>query len=175
MDINHKHEVGQSMKGGFGAAFGSMFGKFFGCLGILLLIGVVAAIFGGDKKSSSSGSPANNNVPQLEVNAQQLSKAFQTNEAKAKLDYGDKTLKVSGVVKDIDLDFSDKPVIKLRGSGDVQGMGINSAGKMTDVSANGLSKEDAAAINKGQKLTVVCSGVDEVLGAPQLSDCTVAK
>jgi hypothetical protein len=57
----------------------------------------------------------------------------------------------------------------------VQGMGINSAGKMTDVSANGLSKEDAAAINKGQKLTVVCSGVDEVLGAPQLSDCTVAK
>jgi hypothetical protein len=54
MDINHKHEVGQSMKGGFGAAFGSMFGKFFGCLGILLLIGVVAAIFGGDKKSSSS-------------------------------------------------------------------------------------------------------------------------
>jgi hypothetical protein len=84
-------------------------------------------------------------------------------------------LKVSGTVKDIDLDFADNPVIRLKGSGDTAGMGINNAGKITDVSVNGLSKEDAAAVNKGQKLVVTCGDVNEVMGSAQLSDCVLGK
>ena len=38
----------------------------------------------------------------------------------------------------------------------------------------GLNKEAAAAIDKGQKLIVTCSGVDEVMGSPQVDDCTLA-
>jgi tRNA_anti-like len=179
MDVNHKHEVGQSAKGGFGAAFGSVFGKFFGCVGVLLvilvLIGMLSMCSGSNKGKGPSSGGSNSNAPVVEVSAQDLSKAFQTNEAKAKLEYDGKQLKVTGTVKDIDLDFADNPVIRLKGSGDQYGMGVNSDGKMTDVAVNGLAKEAAAAINKGQKLSVVCGGVNEVMGGPQLSDCSIAK
>ncbi len=175
MDVNHKHEIGQSVKGGFGAAFGSVFGKFFGCLGVLVLLIIVAALFSGGENKSTAKDASKEGAPVVEVSASELSKSFQSNEAKAKLAYDDKLLKVTGSVKEIDLDITDNPVVRLRGSGDVQGMGINSNGKMTDVAINGLSKEVAADVNKGQKLVVTCTSIDEVLGAPQLSGCSIAK
>jgi hypothetical protein len=180
MDVNHKHEVGQSAKGGFGSAFGSVFGKFFGCIGVLLMIVIFGALLSqcsaGDKKTNAAGSSSSkSDQPAVAVSAADLSKAFQTNEAKAKLEYDGKTLNVSGTVKDIELDFADNPVLKLKGSGDSYGMGVNNAGKMTDVAVNGLSKEAAASINKGQKIAVTCGGVNEVLGSAQLNDCSLSK
>lgn len=172
MEVDHKHGVRQSAKGGFGAAFGAVFGKFFGCIGVILFIIVLIAMLSmcsGDKSENSS-KPSG---PPVDVTAADLSKAFQTNEAKAKLDYDGKTLNVSGAVKEIDLNIADNPVIKLRGSGDAYGMGLNSDGKITDVSANGLTKEDAAKINKGQKVTLTCGSVDEVMGGPQLQNCSL--
>ena len=65
-------------------------------------------------------------------------------------------------------------MIKLAGTGDVQGMGINSSGKMTDVNIAGLSKEEAANIQKGNAMTFLCKGsVDEVLGGAHVADCSV--
>lgn len=155
--------------------------------GCLIVIGVIVAAFvglivlgaivggkGGSSDKSGSADSAAPTEAAMEVSAKELSAAFQQNEAKAKLAFDDKTLKVSGKVKDIDLDFADEPVIRLAGAGDVQGMGISQGGKMTDVSVHGLSKDFAAQINKGDSLTVVCKKVDEVLGGPQLNDCAAA-
>ncbi len=122
---------------------------------------------GGGKASEAQGAPA------LKVTAAEVSKAFQKNEAKAKLTYDGHTLEVTGKVKDIDLDIGDSPVIKLRGFGESMGMGLTQEGKLSDVDVHGLSKEDAAKIDKGQSLTFICGGVDEVMGSPQLSDCKV--
>lgn len=127
---------------------------------------------GGASSAAEGASAAAADGP-LEVTAAELSEAFQGNEAKAKLAYDGKPLKVTGVVKDITLDFMDSPQIKLRGSGEVQGMGISKGGKMTDVTIGGLSKEQAATIEKGQKFTAVCQKVDEVLGGPVLTGCEI--
>lgn len=140
-----------------------------GVVGLAAAFGLVGCGAAGDSGASNgTESPAS---PPITLKASELSKAFQENEAKAKLAYSEHTLVVTGKVKDIDLDFSDNPVIHLRGSGDVQDMGINDSGKMTDVNVNGLSKEVAANISKGQMLTVACTSVDEVMGSAQLSDC----
>lgn len=109
----------------------------------------------------------------MEVSAADISKAYQENEAKAQIAYEGKSLLVSGVVKDIDLSIGDSPVIRLKGSGDPYGMGVNSEGKITDVNINGLTKQQAAEINKGAKMTFLCAGISEVMGSAQLDDCAV--
>jgi len=150
-----------------------------GCLGIIgifVLLGVIGAIVGGKKAATDAPAAATSDAPEntaLKVTAAQLSAAFQANEAKAKLAFDGQTLQVTGVVKDIDLDFTNEPQIKLKGAGEVQGMGISQGGKITDVTVSGLSKEQAANIDKGQKLTVTCTKVDEVLGGPTLGDCSL--
>jgi len=154
-----------------------------GCLvviGLFIALGILGAIVGDGKKADASGDKpeagaAGKEIVATDVTAKDISAAFQENEAKAKLAYDGKVLRVTGTVKDIDLDFADDPVIKLAGSGEVQGMGISQNGKMTDVSVSGLSKEDAASISKGAQMVFLCKGaVNEVLGAPQLGDCSVA-
>lgn len=112
--------------------------------------------------------------PPVDVTAAEISKLYQENEAKAQIAYEGKVLKVTGVVKDIDLSIGDAPIIRLKGSGDAYGMGVNSDGKMTDVNLSGLTKEDAAAIDKGKKMTFVCQSIQEVMGGAQLADCKVA-
>jgi tRNA_anti-like len=143
-------------------------------VGGLLLLFVVIGMAGGDPKDGSGSTatvdPAN---PPVAVTAVELSRAYQENEAKAQIAYEDKQLSVSGVVKDINLSIGDSPVISLKGSGDSMGMGINQEGKMTDVSITGLSKEDAAAIDKGKAMTFLCGGVSEVMGGAYLADCSV--
>lgn len=127
----------------------------------------------GGGKTGTAASEQASSTPPIVISAADLSGAFQQNEAKAKLTYDGHPLEVSGKVKAIDLNIGDEPVIHLRGSGDAYGMGVNNDGKMTDVDVGGLSKETAATIDKGQTLTVICTGVDEVMGSPQLSDCNV--
>ncbi len=147
----------------------------FGVIGILVVIGAMSGGNDSGSPSSSTASSGATAVPPVDVTASTLSSAFQENEAKAQLTYKDKALRVSGTINDIDLDFSDKPVIKLRGANDVQGMGISSDGKITDVSISGLPNEAAADLKKGQKLTVVCHELGEVMGSAQLQDCSLSK
>lgn len=134
---------------------------------------LVAGCGGGNGNSGAAATPEGEKGPPLKVSAAEISKAFQKNEAKAKLTYDGHVLEITGKVKDIDLDIGDSPVIRLRGSGDTMGMGINQDGKITDVAINGLTKEDAAKIDKGQTLTFTCGSADEAMGGPQLSDCKV--
>jgi hypothetical protein len=157
------------------------FSKGKGCLiivGVLVALMVVGAIAGGGEEGSKSASTDTQQsaaAPEaVDVTAADLSRAFQENEAKAKLAYDGKVLRVSGKVKSIDLDFSDEPVIKLAGAGDVQGMGVNSDGVMTDVNVSGLASAEAASVNKASTMTFLCKGsVTEVLGSAQLSECTI--
>jgi hypothetical protein len=157
-----------------------------GCLiavGVIVGLGVIGQLAGGgsnapapqagsSEKAAEAAAPAAPDA--VEVSAKQLSAAFQENEVKAKMGYDGKALKVTGVVKDITLDFADDPVVQLAGANDTHDMGISQKGKVTNVAINGLSKEQAAKIDKGSSITVICQSVDEVMGGAQLKDCAMS-
>lgn len=100
----------------------------------------------------------------VKVTSVQLAQAYAANEAAAQLDYGDKLLLVSGVVTDITLDFSDDPMISMPG-----------LDEFTDVNVALADKEAAASLSKGQTIEVLCERVSEVLGSPQLRECSLVK
>ena len=101
--------------------------------------------------------------PSLGVTSMQLAQAYESNEVSAQMQYGNKTLHVSGIVTGITLDFMDNPVIEMQG--------VN---QFLDVSAH-FEKSYLSRISnvsKGQQITVVCAEISEVIGAPQLSKCS---
>ena len=146
-------------------------------LGVFVLLMVIGAMAGGETAGESGATgkaePAAD-TPPTAATAAEISAAFQENEVKAKLAYGDKRLQVSGTIKDIGLDFADRPAIKLRGANDAHGMGISQDGKMTDVTISGLPNEAAANLSKGEKITVVCDEVAEMMGGAHLSGCALS-
>jgi hypothetical protein len=103
--------------------------------------------------------------PELAVTARELRAAYAANEIAAKQRFAGKRLRVTGTIEALDLDFSDNPVIRLTTDDMFQSVQAQ------------FDKADAAAIaalNKGARATVICSRVTEALGAPLLSDCTLA-
>jgi hypothetical protein len=139
----------------------------------ILALTVALAGCGEAGDTGATAAPKQPDGPPVVVDAATISKAFQENEAKAQLIYGGKTIEITGTVKDITLDFSDKPVIALKGAGDQYGMGLSNDGKMTDVSLNDLPNEVAADITKGQKITAICSEIGEVMGGAGLRGCNL--
>lgn len=162
MDVNHKHEVTQSAKAGFGAAFGSMFGKFFGCLGILVVLSVMAAMCSPASKDESAA--ADPNAPALEVTARELSSAYEENEAGAQLKYGKSVLIVSAEIKSIDLGIGDEPYLVLNGTNEFMGP----QAKLDDA-----GQAQAASLKKGQKIKLRCTKISEIAGTPMLDGCSI--
>jgi hypothetical protein len=98
----------------------------------------------------------------VKVSANELFNAYQGNEMAAQQHYGGKLLEVSGTVDGVDLDLSDDPVVKLRTSN--QFMPVS-------VYLTGATQNAAAGFTKGQKITVLCDEVSEVISIPQLKEC----
>lgn len=123
-------------------------------LGLLVII-----LTGCEASNEPTIDPA---VPAMEVTSLELGKAFDDNEAAAQLKYGSSPLLVSGTVKAITLDFSNEPVIEMAG--------VN---QFSDVQLS-LAEEahaKAAELKKGQKITLRCGSISEVVGTPMLSGC----
>jgi tRNA_anti-like len=144
-----------------------------GCLWAVAIIGGVAifgAIVGGDPKdggdktavATSETGDKSDVVEGIAVTARELAKAYDENEAAAQIKYGDKPITVTGTITGITLDFMDNPVVQLGG--------IN---EFSPVQGNLTDKAVAASLKKGQKITLKCEGVSEVVSMPQLSDCVL--
>jgi tRNA_anti-like len=99
----------------------------------------------------------------VKVSASQLFQAYDANEMAAQQQYGDKLLEVSGVVDGVDLDIGDDPVVKLRTSNQFMPVSVY----LTEATAAA-----AAGFQKGQKITILCESISEVISMPQLKDCT---
>lgn len=99
------------------------------------------------------------------VSAQQLYAAYHANEISADQSYKGKMLEVTGVVDSIDSDFNDEPRIALRGE--------SGESFLAFVYAEGIDANTAAALRKGQNVTVVCTGGGEAMGFPTLDDCAI--
>lgn len=114
--------------------------------------------------AAGAAKPADAGPPIVEISADTLQEAFAANEVAAKQKYGGSRLKVSGTIRNISLDYADEPVVTFH------------TGEALDSVIADFDKADAAAVAglaKGQKLTVICDKLGEVMGSPMLDDCTL--
>lgn len=100
----------------------------------------------------------------LEVQAAALAQAYSDNEPAAKQTYGGKTLRVTGRVTGVTLDFMDNPVIQMEGVNPF----LHVQASFTKAYSARLSS-----VSKGSVVTVTCNKVTEVISAPMLDDCTI--
>ena len=97
------------------------------------------------------------------VTVAELIQAYDANEVAAQQEYGAGPLKLTGTVRGVVLDFADDPAV------------LFESGRQRPVQA--LFDKDrgaaTAALKKGERATVVCRQIREVMGNPILDDCAV--
>jgi hypothetical protein len=93
------------------------------------------------------------------VTAEEMIATYAKNQIAGDEKYKDKKLEITGKVKEIHSNVTDDPVIVLGGDG------------FTSVMAHNLPKEDAAKLNKGDSVTLVCKGGGVIVGSPVLKNC----
>lgn len=98
------------------------------------------------------------------VTSQKLAGAFAANEVAAKSWADGGPVKVTGPIEAIELDLFDNPTVSMTG------YEYNRVTAHFDKSAS----EQVSALRQGQKVTVICAKVGEVMGSPQLNDCVLA-
>lgn len=99
----------------------------------------------------------------IRVSAIDLWDTYHANEVAADNQYKDRLLLVDGSVKSIDKDFMDNIVVRLRSRNEFMG---------TMAKVEDSEKSRAAALRKGQKVTLECRGGGMVMGSPSLRSCT---
>lgn len=108
-----------------------------GCLGLVVLVIVLAMVFGGSKNGSKSSTSSAPPPQAIKVTAKDLAAAYSANEAAAQQRYGDGPLEVTGVVDSVKLGLGDQPFIVLKGLNMFQGpqasLTDNSKGKASSV------------------------------------------
>lgn len=140
-----------------------------GCLAIIVLLVIGAAIFGGSSGTGNQSGPADNvaaapPAPALKVTARELAGAYEANEVAAQKRYGGQRLEVTGVVDGVDLDMLDNPVLKLVGVNEF----LPAQASFTKDYSDKLGE-----LSKGQKVTITCEKLSEIISAPMLDDCTI--
>lgn len=99
------------------------------------------------------------------VTAQALASSYDANTVAADARFKGKRFKVTGTVSDINTDFSGDPYVTLRG-------GVNQFMEPQF----GFEKADSgqlAALSKGSKVTMVCTGKGDIAKTPMSEDCSL--
>ena len=99
------------------------------------------------------------------ITAQTLASAYDANTVAADGRFKGKRFKVTGTVADINTDFTGDPYLTLRG-------GVNQFMEPQF----GFEKSDSeqlAALRKGSKVTIICTGRGDVAKIPMSKDCSI--
>lgn len=152
-----------------------------GCLalvGFVLLIGIIAALAPDPTPEQLAARQAEEEAKEAEeaaerlaearqkidsatvVTARDLAAAYEANEVAAQQQFGDRLLLVTGQVTGITLDLFDEPVVQMAG--------VN---QFLSVQADLNDKNVAAALQKGQEISLLCEKVTEVISIPMLDEC----
>lgn len=135
-------------------------------VGVSILVGTATSSYddyktraeAANSQSAAASAPV---ADAIKVSARDLFRAYEANEIAADSRYKGKPIEVTGTVEGITSDLMDEPVVQL------------SAGEFQSVNASGLDKSVAAALSKGQTVTLNCTGAGEVIGSPMLSNCSL--
>lgn len=125
------------------------------------------ALFGSPSQQGAAGQVGASaksapEAPPVDVSSAKLFADYEANEVAADLAYKGKRLAVKGIVKSIDKDFMDNPVVVLA-----------TPNQFAGISAK-FSKDaigQLAQLKKGAIVTLTCTGAGKVLTSPML-DCT---
>ncbi len=138
-------------------------------LGLMCWCGIRSATNSGSTSAAAgtgTAAPAKaqpGRKPNVVVENRKLWDDYEANEVAADNFYKGKVVQVSGTVASIDKDFMDQIVVHLAGPNEFE----NTMATMEKSEAG-----RAAALSKGNKVTVLCEGSGRVVGSPSLSDCT---
>jgi hypothetical protein len=131
----------------------------------VIVVGTLATPPPDPAKEDAAKVSAAAHVPQeRQITSVQLAQAYDANEVSAQQFASAGPLQVTGRIEAIELDFSDDPVVRLQGKDDFSHVSV-----YFDESAS----DATAALSKGERLTVVCSEISEVIGYPQLKNCVL--
>lgn len=136
-------------------------------IAVIIGLAIIGAIFGPSEEQMAAQKvqeTVKTAQSATDVTATQLWEAYNQNEAAAQQAYGDRPLRVTGMVDKVQLDFSDKPFVTLESGNMFQSVQLKFA-----------NPSDAAitALRKGNQVTAVCTDVSEVIGTPMLKDCVL--
>lgn len=123
------------------------------------------AVSGFRETSSNSDIISDKHKPIATVTASDLLAAYEANEFTAQQTYQEKRLWVSGTIAGVAVDFMNEPVLHLKTGN--QFMPVRA-------SLEGASERALASLLDGAEVSVLCGGIREVIGAPQLRDCEIA-
>jgi hypothetical protein len=113
--------------------------------------------------SSVAEAPALKIDPVIDVDAFTLWRDYDANEVAADNAYRRKRLAVTGVVDSIEKTVFDTAYLQLRAPNPYQS---------TTAHMERRSLEQVAALSKGMRVTLLCTGNGRTLGSPSLADCT---
>jgi hypothetical protein len=143
-----------------------MFSPIIYFIGVSILVGTATSSYDDYKTRAAAANTQESAVAAtaadaIRVSAGDLFRAYAANEIAADSQYKGKPIEITGTVDGISSDLMDEPVVQL------------SAGQFQSVNANGLEKNVAAGLAKGQSVTLSCTGAGEVIGSPLLDNCSV--
>lgn len=132
----------------------------------IILLGVLAAMFGGSSRKNDGLVAAEQPKtapppPPIELTSGKLFADYSANEVAADLKYKGKRLAVKGIVKSIDKDFMDNPVVVLAAPNQFAGIRANFGKEAVS---------QLAQLKKGTTVTLTCIGAGMVITDPLL-DC----
>ena len=133
-------------------------------VGLVVLGAIVGTPKGTSTANSSTVAANSSDVAGLEVSAAEVYRAYEANEQAAQLKYGAQPVRISGEIASIELDAADEPMVSLRAGDMLEEVTLHFG---SDFSAT------AAKLRKGEWFTAKCNTVSEMMGAPQLEDCTM--
>jgi hypothetical protein len=102
--------------------------------------------------------------PTIEVKASALFEEYQSNEARADAIYKGKKLHVIAKLNSIDKDFMDNIVLSLATSNEFMPV---------RATLDDSQKQQAINLNKGTKITLLCTGNGMIVGSPVLDECLI--
>jgi hypothetical protein len=148
--------------------------KGFGIAGAVFVgLAIIGAIVGppnsnGTAASSIAEEGSSGTLPvsvkALDASAEEVYRDYEANEQAAQLKYGKQPVNIGGAIASIELDAADEPMVSLRAGQMLEEVTLHFG---SDFSAT------AAKLQKGQWFAARCKTISEIMGAPQLEDCTM--
>ena len=137
-------------------------------VGLLVIGALIAIAMIASETDTGSGGTAlfrksDEEVAAMPVTATELFAAYEANEQAAQLEYGGRPLEITGTISSIELDLNDEPMVSLDGDGFM--------GEVT-LHFDARHASHTSQLTRGQRYTAVCRTLTEIMGAPQLTECT---
>jgi hypothetical protein len=137
--------------------------------GTLLVLFVLSAFMHEGDGTPGAGASADAADPAplpFETTAREIAAAYSENTVAADNQYKDQRFTVTGVISDINTDFTGTPVVILVGG---QNPFLEPQAELIE-----SDKQKAAGLKKGQTITLLCTGKGDIAKTPMMDECSIA-